>query len=104
MIKRILAGVAAAGIAVTAFALPAQASARPAPNWTQRTCSAFARWQARPTTAGLDKLVTFSLHLPRGYLQADVLELAADVLTVKPDQGYVDVAAQYVGEDCYGGA
>ena len=104
MIKRILAGIAAAGITVTAFALPAHASTKPAPNWTDRTCSAFSRWQDKPTTAGLDKLVVFSLHLPRGYLQADVLELAADVLTVKPDPGYVDVAAQYVGEDCYGGA
>ena len=104
MIKRILAGIAAAGITVTAFALPASASVKPAPNWTGRTCSAFARWQGKPTTAGLDKLVVFSLHLPRGYLQADVLELAADALTAKPDAGYVDVAAQYVGEDCYGGA
>ena len=104
MIKRILAGIAAAGITVTAFALPAHASTKPAPNWTDRTCSAFARWQAKPTTVNLDKLVTFSLHLHRGYLQADVLELAADALTAKPDAGYVDVAAQYVGEDCYGGA
>ena len=104
MIKRILAGIAAAGITVTAFALPAHASTKPAPNWTDRTCSAFARWQDKPTTVNLDKLVTFSLHLPRGYLQADVLELAADAMTAKPDAGYVDVAAQYVGEDCYGGA
>ena len=106
MIKRILSGIAAAGITVTAFALPAHATVtgRPAPNWAGRTCSAFSRWQDKPTTANLDKLVTFSLHLPRGYLQADALELAADVLTAKPDQGYVDVAAQYVGEDCYGGA
>ena len=104
MIKRILAGIASAGIAVTAFAVPAHASVKPAPNWTGRTCSAFSRWQAKPTVAGLDKLVTFSLHLPRGYLQADVLELAADAMTAKPDAGYVDVAAQYVGEDCYGGA
>ena len=105
MIKRILAGIAAAGITVTAFAVPAHASTHVQPaNWTGRTCSAFARWQDKPTTAGLDKLVTFSLHLPRGYLQADVLELAADVLAVKPDPGYVDVAAQYVGEDCRGGA
>jgi len=102
MIKHITAGIAAAGLAVTAFAVPASASTRV--NWTQRTCSAFSRWQDKPTTAGLDKLITFSLHLPRGYLQADVLELGADALTAKPDRGYVDVAAQYVGEDCYGGA
>ena len=104
MIKRIIAGIAASAITVTVFALPASASTKPAPNWTGRTCSAFSRWQDKPTTASLDKLVTFSLHLPRGYLQADVLELAADVMTAKPDQGYVDVAAQYVGEDCFGGA
>ena len=91
----------AAGILL---AVPANAGVRPAPNWTDRTCSAFARWEDKPTTAGLDKLVVFSLHLHRGYLQADVLELAADALTAKPDAGYVDVAAQYVGEDCYGGA
>ena len=58
---------------------PATAAVQ-APTWTQRTCSAFSRWEAKPTTANLDKLVTFSLHLPRGYLQADVLELAADAL------------------------
>ena len=31
MFKRITAGIVAAGIAVTAFALPAQASSKPAP-------------------------------------------------------------------------
>ena len=89
-----------AGILMT---VPASASTKPAPDWTGRTCSAFLRWQAKPTTGNLDKLVTFSLHLKRGYLQADVLELAADALTVKPDYKYVDVAAQYVYEDCHNG-
>ena len=74
------------------------------PSWQGRTCSAFARWQHHPTTANLDRVITFSLHLRRGYLQADVLELGADAMTAKPDRGTVDIAAQYVGEDCYGGA
>ena len=89
----------------TAMLMPAlEAAGQLRPDWTGRTCSAFLRWQAKPTTGNLDKLVTFSLHLPRGYLQADVLQLAANEMTAKPDQGAVDVAAQYVGEDCYGGA
>jgi len=109
MIKTILArGVLVLACGTTAFTVntlagvPAHAAT--AVSWTQRTCSAFSRWQDKPTTADLDKLVVFSLHLPRGYLAADVAELLADSVTAKPDQGYVSVAAQYVGEDCYGGA
>ena len=51
MIKSILAGIAAAGITVTAFVLPAQASVtqQAGAGLDGRTCSAFARWQARPT-------------------------------------------------------
>ena len=48
------------------LAMQPAAAAVTAPTWTQRTCSAFSRWQAKPTVANLDKLVTFSLHLPRG--------------------------------------
>ena len=89
----------------TAMLMPAfDAAGQLRPNWTGRTCSAFSRWQDKPTVANLDRLITFSLHLHRGYLQADVLELGADAMTAKPDQGYVDVAAQYVYEDCNNGS
>jgi len=109
-VKRNLAICTALGLLVSLvagvlLALPAHASASTTPaSWQQRTCGAFSRWQDKPTTARLDKLITFALHLPRGWLQADVLELGADVLTARPDQGYVDVAAQYVGEDCHDGS
>jgi hypothetical protein len=75
-----------------------------APSWTGRTCSAFSRWQAKPTTANLDRLVVFSLHLKHGYLAADVATLLEVSVLSKQDPGGVDVAAQYVGEDCWGGA
>jgi hypothetical protein len=102
MITRILAGIAAAGIAVTAWTMPAQASARPV-TWAQRTCSAFSRWQAHPATGSLDRLVTYSLRLPRGYLAADVGQLLAVSVGAKPDPNGVDVAEQYLYEDCHGG-
>ncbi len=99
MTKRILAGVAVAGIAVTAFALPAHASVKPAPNWTGRTCSAFARWQHKPTVANLDRTLTYSLHVPWNYLGSDVASLYVAVR----GHGDVDLAAQYVYEDCHNG-
>ena len=99
MIKRITAGIAAAGIAVTAFALPAQASTRPAPSWTGRTCSAFARWQHKPTVANLDRTLTYSLHVPWKYLGSDVASLYVAVR----GHGDRDLAGQYVFEDCHNG-
>jgi hypothetical protein len=104
MIKRILSAAAAAGIAVTAFVMPAQAStaARPV-NWTQRTCDAFHAWQDHPTTRNLDTLVVDSLRLPHGYLAADVAQLLADSVTAKPKPHPVATDGEYVGQDCYGG-
>ena len=94
MIKRILAGIAAAGITVTAFAVPASASVKPAPNWTGRTCSAFSRWEGHPTAGNLVRLATYSLHVPWRYLGADVWGLYSDVRSgsvtyIPDDEGYI---------------
>jgi hypothetical protein len=99
MIKSILGFAVAAVLIVTAFALPAQAGAKPA-SWTQRTCSAFTAWQDHPAARNLDTLVTDSLRLPHGYLAADVAQLLADSVTAKPDAKYVSASAQYVATDC----
>jgi hypothetical protein len=104
MFKRILAGIAASAITVTAFALPASAAPKaPAVNWTQRTCNAFTAWQDHPTTRNLDTLVTDSLSLRHGYLASDVADLLAAVVTAKPNQHHIDTSAEYVAQDCNGG-
>ena len=96
-IKRITAGIAAAGIAVTAFALPAHAATVPV-NWHQRTCTAFGRWQAHPTTARLDTLAADSFHVPWRYLGADVWGMYSDVRSGSVKYVHSDV--RYVAEDC----
>ena len=94
----------AATASTTAMLMPAlEAAGQLRPDWAGRTCSAFSRWQAKPTVAHLDTLVRDSLHLPHGYLQADVLQLAANALTAKPNALYVSDAGQYVYEDCHNG-
>jgi hypothetical protein len=101
MIKRITAGIAAAGIAVTAFALPASAAARPVHvNWTARTCSAFAAWERKPSTVRLDTLAADSFHVPWKYLGDDVASLYVAVR----GHGDRDLAVQYVYEDCNNGS
>jgi hypothetical protein len=104
MIKRIIAGIAASAITVTAFALPASATttARPV-NWTQRTCDAFTAWQGHPSVRNLDTLVIDSLSLRHGYLASDVADLLAAVVTAKPNQHHIDTSAEYVAQDCSGG-
>ncbi len=101
MIKRITAGIVAAGIAVTAFALPAQASTRPAPSWAGRTCSAFTAWEHKPTTARLDTLASDSFHVPWRYLGVDVWGLYSDVRSGSVK--YVRSDVRYVAEDCSNG-
>ncbi len=101
MFKRITAGIAAAGIAVTVFALPASASARPAPSWTARTCSAFTAWERHPGTARLDTLASDSFHVPWRYLGVDVWGLYSDVRSGSVKYVHSDV--RYVAEDCSNG-
>lgn len=102
MIKTITAGIAAAGIAVTAFAVPASASATPAPvNWVQRTCGAFAAYEKHPSPAGLVTFGTDSLRVPWKYLGKDAWQLVSDVRSGKTK--YVSDSEQYVYEDCHNG-
>ena len=100
MIKAITAGIAAAGIAVTVFALPASASTTP-PSWTQRTCSAFAAWEKRPSNANLVTLASDSLHAPWRYLGNDVWGLYSDVRSGSVK--YVSDDEQQTYTDCHNG-
>ena len=99
MIKRILAGIAAAGLTAT-LALPAQASVKPA-SWTQRTCTAFAAWEKHPSTARLVTLGTDSLHVSWKYLGGDVWQLVNDV---HAQPKYLSDDEQYIYEDCHNGS
>ena len=106
MIKAITAGIAAAGIAVTVFTLPASASTTP-PSWTQRTCSAFAAWERHPTTARLARLAADSVHVPVRPLGGDVWNLVGDVEHAragdKPSALYVSDDEQQTYTDCNNG-
>ena len=77
----------------------AAATVKPAPSWAGRTCSAFARWQHKPTVANLDRTLTFSEHVPWKYLGSDVASLYVAVR----GHGDTDLASQYVYEDCHNG-
>ena len=98
MIKTITAGIAAAGITVAAFALPAQAGTRV--NWQERTCSAFTAWERHPTTARLDAMTADSFHVPWKYLGAD----AADLYRAVRSGRDTSTAVQYFYEDCHNGS
>lgn len=96
-----------AGILVT---VPASASVKP--DWTQRTCSAFAKWQHKPTETRLERVMRDSTRAPWVGLGGDVWTwygLERAIQHDKPAQKAGDeqresVAEQYVGEDCWGGA
>ena len=103
MIKYITAGIAAAGLAVTAFALPASASTHKPVNWTARTCSAFRTWDRHRSEGRLAVLVVDSTHLGRSYLKADVGQLYADASSPsKKAAKYLGDDATYVNQDCGG--
>jgi len=102
MIKRILAGIAAAGITVTALALPAHASTRPV-NWTQRTCNAFAAYESHPGKLALERVVADSFHVS-GYgkpgLASDIGQLWAD--SAGGGRKYLPADNEYIRDDCGG--
>jgi hypothetical protein len=93
-----LAALLAAG-AILAATLPA--SAQPAVNWHQRTCTAFRAWDAHRTPGRLTALVIDSTHLGRSYLKADVGSLYADASSPSPKAAkYLANDAGYVRQDC----
>jgi hypothetical protein len=100
--------VAAAGLGVTVilagggwYTSASAAAVKPAVNWTQRTCTAFAAYQAHPSSAAFRVLVTDSAYLPKSYLKADVLQWAADSASPSPKAAvYAAKDPVYVGEDC----
>ena len=82
------------------------------PDWTARTCAAFARWQHKPTEARLERVMRDSTRVPWNALGGDVWTWYGAERAIqhdKPGQKLGDeqresVAEQYVGEDCFGGA
>ena len=86
-----------------AVAQPAHAATTTAPDWAQRTCTAFAAWQEHPTSANLVTLGTDSLHVPWKYLGEDVWQLVRDVRAEGPHGKYVSDSAQYAYQDCHDG-
>jgi hypothetical protein len=96
-----VAAVALAGATGTASAFPELAGVRVphGVNWTARTCAAFTAWQRHENSRNLRAVVTSSLYVPWLYLGQDVLELDAAVR----GSGDVDIAVQYVYEDCHNG-
>ena len=93
------AGLVIAGSAVGGTTVAASAQAQV--NWAQRTCSAFAAYQAHPSTAGFRTLVTDSTYLGKSYLKADVLQWAADSASPSPKAAkYAVKDPGYVSDDC----
>ena len=103
MIKGIVAGIAAAGIAVTAFALPAAAStasvtARPAHSaawYDTHACRAFHTWLRRPTAKHLARLDRYASHADT-FIKVDEGLLSKAVRHRKPRI----VAVGWVEFDC----
>ena len=108
MIKHIaIAAATVAGsfsIAFTAgtLTMPAAQASVTAPDWTQRTCSAFADWQAHPGKAALVKVVADSFRLADGKpgLASDIGQLWADY--AGGGRKYIPGDIEYVRDDCGG--
>ena len=88
-----------------------EAAGRLRPNWEQRTCSAFAKWQDKPTEARLERVMRDSTRAPWLDLSGDVwqwygLEQAVryDKPADKPgDAQRAEMAAEAVAHDCFSG-
>ena len=103
MIKNLLTrGLLVLACGTTAFTVKTVAAdAAVQVSWTQRTCSAFAAYQAHPSTAGFRTLVTDSTYLGKSYLKADVLQWAADSASPSPKAAvYAAKDPGYVSGDC----
>lgn len=102
----VASGVVGAMLSTVVHVTPAAAATTTTPvNWTEETCHALAEWERHHDTTSLYRLTVYAAHLPKSYLKADVLELAADVASPSANAWqYVSVADQYAGEDCWGGA
>lgn len=89
----------------TAAVLTAYTTSKPV-NWTGRTCNAVLAVQDHDTARNVSTLAYDAAHLTgRTYLRADVYELLADATSPSAkSRQYLDVALQYAGEDCFGGA
>jgi hypothetical protein len=102
--RKLLAGSVVAAVAVAGLlVMPAHAAqARPAVNWTARTCSAFAAWERHPAPGRLVTVAADSLRVPWKYLGEDVWQLIYDA-HAHPAWVVGGTAEQYVYEDCHDG-
>jgi hypothetical protein len=103
--RKLLAGTAAAVAAVAGLlVMPAHAAqARPAVNWTARTCAAVTAWERHPAPGRLVTLAADSLRVPWKYLGEDAWQLYRDVRVEGPGGKYVSDDEQYLYNDCHGG-
>ena len=83
-----------AGASSTAV-LAASYTGAPPSQVVAKTYAAFTAWEAHPTRANMDTLVTDSFRLPAKYDAADIAQLYADVMggakatTISDDEGYI---------------
>lgn len=68
----------------------------------ETVCNEFAVYQSHPTRRNLERVVTDSYRLGNGWLIADVGQLWADSVTVKPNPRYVSADIEYIRDDCQG--
>ena len=101
MRRTITAAILAAIAAGSILAATLPASAQPAVNWRQRTCTAATAYQRHPSAARLTTLVVDSTHLGKSYLRADVGQLYADASSPSPKAAkYAASDEKYISEDC----
>ena len=98
-----LAAAIAALVTIGSVTQAGAATVKAPVNWTEATCHAAVEYQSHGTTYALDRLITAAAHLPKSYLKADVLQLAADASSPRAQAGYIDTDRQYVYEDCNNG-
>jgi hypothetical protein len=97
--------VAAASAAQARTAQAATSHASASVNWTARTCAALGAFQSHPSAGNLAALVTDAARLPKGYLKADMFQVAADASSPAKDAWkFLSVSEQYAAQDCWGGA
>ena len=72
------------------------------PNWTAKTCSAFATWQRHKTTGNLDAMMTDSEHVAWKYIGEDVTGVYRDIRSGKTKYLVDDV--HYLVTDCHPGS
>lgn len=98
--NKVRAALLSAAVAIVALlSVTASASASPAINWKANTCEAFSHWEHSRTTANLDRMATYSLHVPWRYVGEDAWGLTGDIRSGAPAK-YVKADIRYFTQDC----